>query len=257
MALWRLIIIAGLLLFAAGYVHVYGAQEDVLDYQEPLTQFYQFVHDVDLEVEEWHIRVRDQRLLPFTSEDDFMHDLEQLFQSNKNWVRQDLDMTGTDWSALYTYEDDKRPVKEAIRINMHPISPESNERNRIISYQIQANDLITEYDLNEIVEQRITELGLDEGEAYVQLRAIKEKERTNTTNIQTQAYEWLEHLDAQAVEELVEEQFISLSAYQPEWGSGLMTGNEHMNVQIALRDVEGMGARTRVTIGTPIITTEY
>ncbi|WP_157812089.1 YwmB family TATA-box binding protein [Alteribacter populi] len=63
---------------------------------------------------------------------------------------------------------------------------------------------------------------------------------------------------AKIVEELQEASFVSTSAYTPLWDSQLETNGEPMNLQIALRMNEnGLGGETTVTIGTPIITTEY
>ncbi|MFA9560199.1 YwmB family TATA-box binding protein [Evansella sp. AB-rgal1] len=68
----------------------------------------------------------------------------------------------------------------------------------------------------------------------------------------------LESLSAEVVEDIQEESFVSYSAYTPLWGQEIMTNGGKMNVQIALREVnDGMGGETTVTIGTPLITTEY
>ncbi|EIT83869.1 hypothetical protein A374_17579 [Fictibacillus macauensis ZFHKF-1] len=58
------------------------------------------------------------------------------------------------------------------------------------------------------------------------------------------------------VEELKEETFVSISAYNKEWNDQLITAHQAMNLQIAIRS-EGIGGKTVVTIGTPIITSEY
>ncbi|WP_270180360.1 YwmB family TATA-box binding protein [Alkalihalobacillus sp. CinArs1] len=66
----------------------------------------------------------------------------------------------------------------------------------------------------------------------------------------------LNDFEASKVEEVNEETFVSLSAYHKKWKETITTNNQRMNLQIALRDT-GMGGATTVTIGTPIITTEY
>lgn len=69
---------------------------------------------------------------------------------------------------------------------------------------------------------------------------------------------YTEQLGATIQEVLKEETFVSLSAYNNEWDTGiaLVNGN-NMNVQVALRQNPDLGQQTRVTLGTPIITTEY
>lgn len=66
----------------------------------------------------------------------------------------------------------------------------------------------------------------------------------------------LKAFSASKVEEVNEETFVSLSAYHKKWKANITTNNQRMNLQIALRDT-GLGGATTVTIGTPIITTEY
>ncbi|WP_377887443.1 YwmB family TATA-box binding protein [Alkalihalobacillus sp. R86527] len=66
----------------------------------------------------------------------------------------------------------------------------------------------------------------------------------------------LNDFQASKVEAVNEETFVSLSAYHKKWKANITTNNQRMNLQIALRDT-GLGGATTVTIGTPIITTEY
>ncbi|MEH7382671.1 YwmB family TATA-box binding protein [Bacillus sp. JJ1533] len=67
----------------------------------------------------------------------------------------------------------------------------------------------------------------------------------------------IEDAEAEAVEQLHEEKFISISAYSKAFESELMTAEqEKINLQIGLRaNLESN--EIDVTIGTPIITTEY
>ncbi|XQY91666.1 YwmB family TATA-box binding protein [Metabacillus sp. HB246100] len=61
---------------------------------------------------------------------------------------------------------------------------------------------------------------------------------------------------AEPVEELTEENFLSISAKTPLWEDFIPTNEDKMNMQIALR-TDGLGGKTTVVIGTPIITSEY
>ncbi|SDZ46063.1 TATA-box binding [Evansella caseinilytica] len=68
----------------------------------------------------------------------------------------------------------------------------------------------------------------------------------------------LNAFSAQAVEGLEEDFFVSQSALTPLWDRIIDTNGKKMNLQIALREINnGLGGQTTVTIGTPIITTEY
>lgn len=67
----------------------------------------------------------------------------------------------------------------------------------------------------------------------------------------------LSAFDAKEVEALEEDQFISTSAYSPLFAGSVETGSkEDMNLQLGLR-TQGLGAKTTIVIGTPIITIEY
>ncbi|MBT2690538.1 YwmB family TATA-box binding protein [Bacillus sp. ISL-47] len=61
---------------------------------------------------------------------------------------------------------------------------------------------------------------------------------------------------AKEIEALKEDQFISTSAYSPLLGESIETNGKEMNMQLGLR-TKGMGAKTTIVIGTPIITIEY
>ncbi|WP_042463423.1 YwmB family TATA-box binding protein [Neobacillus dielmonensis] len=61
---------------------------------------------------------------------------------------------------------------------------------------------------------------------------------------------------ATEIEALKEETFMSVSAASPLFFDSIDTKNENMNLQIGLRS-EGLGGKTTVVVGTPIITIEY
>ncbi|GMB09411.1 YwmB family TATA-box binding protein [Thermolongibacillus altinsuensis] len=71
-----------------------------------------------------------------------------------------------------------------------------------------------------------------------------------------QAVRLLDEFEAKPVESLNEETFVSLSAYTGQWKTSLATGNQQMNLQLALRQ-ERLGSPMTVIVGTPIITAEY
>jgi hypothetical protein len=68
--------------------------------------------------------------------------------------------------------------------------------------------------------------------------------------------ELLKEFKANPIEQLKEQDFLSVSAKTSVWEDFLPTKNGEMNIQIALR-TDGMGDKTTVVIGTPIITSEY
>lgn len=66
----------------------------------------------------------------------------------------------------------------------------------------------------------------------------------------------LKQFNAVPVEQLKEKSFISVSALTTDWNHVIPADSGSMNIQIALRSA-GLGGNTSVTVGTPIITSEY
>ncbi|EKN66522.1 hypothetical protein BABA_15472 [Neobacillus bataviensis LMG 21833] len=62
--------------------------------------------------------------------------------------------------------------------------------------------------------------------------------------------------DAKEVEALKEETFMSVSAISPMFSGSIDEQKNNMNLQIGVRS-EGLGGKTTVVVGTPIITIEY
>ncbi|ARW08634.1 YwmB family TATA-box binding protein [Bacillus atrophaeus] len=74
--------------------------------------------------------------------------------------------------------------------------------------------------------------------------------------LQKNANQLVKEFKAKPVENVVEPNFVSISAYTDEWNDSIMTPEHKMNLQVALRSA-GMGEKHTVTVGTPIVTTEY
>lgn len=72
--------------------------------------------------------------------------------------------------------------------------------------------------------------------------------------ISKKAQEFLSRFHAKVIEKVEEKTFESVSAYTNDWVDSINTNGRKMNFQVGLRTVR---SGTTVTIGTPIITTEY
>lgn len=66
----------------------------------------------------------------------------------------------------------------------------------------------------------------------------------------------LSSFNAKQIEALKEENFMSVSASSPMFTGSIENRKNNMNLQIGLRS-EGLGAKTTIVVGTPIITIEY
>jgi hypothetical protein len=61
---------------------------------------------------------------------------------------------------------------------------------------------------------------------------------------------------AKEIEALKEDTFMSVSAYSPMFTESIEKTGDNMNLQIGIRS-EGLGGKTTIVVGTPIITFEY
>ena len=66
----------------------------------------------------------------------------------------------------------------------------------------------------------------------------------------------LQAFQAQEIESLKEDSFISTTAYSPLFGETIQTMTDEINLQLGVRK-QGLGAKTTIVVGTPIITVEY
>jgi hypothetical protein len=66
----------------------------------------------------------------------------------------------------------------------------------------------------------------------------------------------LQKFQAKEIETLKEKNFISTSSYSPLFSGSIQGETEQINLQLGLRN-QGMGGKTTLVVGTPIITIEY
>ncbi|MGM0867525.1 MAG: YwmB family TATA-box binding protein [Bacillota bacterium] len=80
---------------------------------------------------------------------------------------------------------------------------------------------------------------------------------TNKLDMEESAKQILNDFQADYVEGLNEEEFLSISAYNSNWQSSIPSNNDkNINLQLGLRYNPDLN-KTNITMGTPIIVTEY
>jgi hypothetical protein len=75
-------------------------------------------------------------------------------------------------------------------------------------------------------------------------------------SLDTNVNELLKAFGAREIEKLEESSFVSATAYTPLFSGSIKGRSEAMNLQVGLRE-EGLGGKTTLVVGTPIITIEY
>ena len=75
-------------------------------------------------------------------------------------------------------------------------------------------------------------------------------------SVSASANRLLQTFQAKEMETLKEKDFVSITSYSPLLSGSIQGETEQMNLQLGLRN-QGMGGKTTLVVGTPIITIEY
>lgn len=219
---------------------------------EPLLQIVSVMNEVGASIDTWSLKAKDKQ--GFTTD----------WQGYKSIVNE-LHSVAADFAwEEPSYEENsivqkatKQSLRESIEEKLTILTHHSGETyETIISYEMigkdwnenRQDDIFTHFST------RTSELFFENPNFY---SCVTGKfSDTMEIALSNQAKEMMSQLNANFVESIEEESFVSLSAYNRHWDTSLQTNNKKMNLQIALRD-EGKNEPTRVLIGTPILTAEY
>ncbi|RXJ02916.1 hypothetical protein DS745_04850 [Anaerobacillus alkaliphilus] len=155
--------------------------------------------------------------------------------------------------ATRTYHDTR--VTETLT---YIVYPHNEQLHSYLIYNVHGEKKVTEdqwQTLDWIIQNRLEDLFQNNTKIFTCVSG-NSSDKLNF-GFKKQADALLADFSAQTIESLKEETFISISAYTNIWNNSLTTNNQNMNLQVAIRATQGLGGKTTVTIGTPIITTEY
>ncbi len=216
----------------------------------PLLELAMAIDDVGAEVDGWSLQAKEQE--GFTSH----------FEGYKSYVNILYKQTKEfNWEKP-TYEKDtitQRATKqlnwgkETVTILTHRIGPEYDT---IISYEL-TGEFWNEKIKNDVIPHfstRTSELFLENPSFFTCITG--KISDTMDIALNKKAKSLMRHFNANYVEGIEEESFVSLSAYTKHWNTSITTNQKEMNLQIALRN-QAKNKSTRVMIGTPILTAEY
>lgn len=220
-----------------------------------LDQLLALLENSDIRIEEWRLHTRGQVKL-YNYHDDFAKGVEQLIEKlhafdwklSKDFQEEGLYMTGT-----FTHPN--LPLEETLSIYSYPSRQHSYLM--YVSYEMVARpETHLTYDWIQVEQnwnQTVDAIFHNEPIVYTQVRG----KDTSKTDLYERAVELVEKLGAKRVEQLKETNFVSVTAYNDEWRDKFVSRGEDFNLQIGIRQEPILGSTTTVTIGTPIITTEY
>jgi hypothetical protein len=135
--------------------------------------------------------------------------------------------------------------------------PHNDKFHSYLIYEVQGNNYSKDMNqvLSPIIVPRLEDLFLTNSTIFTCTKGTV-SDKLNL-DLEQQSDEILAQFSAQKIEFLKEETFISVSAYTNIWNNSIISSNEKMNLQVAIRANQDLGGQTTITIGTPIIMSEY
>lgn len=151
-----------------------------------------------------------------------------------------------------TYEYPKIQMKEIVTIMKKRHSPDY-----LLSYEARGTSFLLD-DWSQAkanIENKQQMLFINRVHPFALVRGKTNAKDQRNANELSQSL--LENLNGKEVESLTERDFLAVSAFRKDWQNTLITGDNEMNLQLAIRASDNFIGVKTVTIGTPIITTEY
>ncbi|MBA2871208.1 hypothetical protein HNQ85_001478 [Anoxybacillus calidus] len=220
--------------------------------KEPFTEIKEMARVLQkngAKIEEWVIYTREYSQT-VKDHSTFLQKANELKEKHRQFqwaVKKDNDI----WKATGLYEHSS--VKEKIQLVM---TVTNNKPQTYISYEMkgfgwsEANSQAvleeTRKNLSKIFVKEPTLFSCVKGQFSDKMKGV----------LFNRANHLLAEFQAKPVEALQEETFVSVSAYTEQWENALPSKNQLMNIQLALRTT-GLGEKTTIVVGTPIITIEY
>ncbi|QOY37222.1 YwmB family TATA-box binding protein [Anaerobacillus isosaccharinicus] len=210
----------------------------------------------EIELKDWTLYSR-EHLNSWNASGEYENELHELMIKTNEF----------DWQPLF--DDDLKGQKKAVASLNHQdfgvtemltyiIYPHNEQLHSYLIYDINGTEKLAADEwksISPVFSSRLEDLFTNNTKIFTCASGIG-SDKLNFGLI-TQADRLLAEFSAETIESLKEETFISISAYTNTWNNAIATNGQNMNLQVAIRAIEGLGGKTTVTIGTPIITTEY
>lgn len=229
---------------------MYGSLESSATGNRPIDDMVKVFEKNNINIDEWSLYAKES-IHTVHDYNDFL----QLVQLKQKQTENSFDWTiskeNDKWTATGVRRD--TDMVETIKILSTPINQKSHTYLVYDAKGEQLNrDLMDSFyhsfvsTMNDIFQENPTIFTCLKGEYSDRIEGV----------LYNQVDYLLEEFNADEIEATKEETFVSVSAYTDNWKNDIPTLNEKMNIQIALRK-SGLGAKTTIVVGTPIITSEY
>ncbi|WP_174734276.1 YwmB family TATA-box binding protein [Mesobacillus harenae] len=226
-----------------------GNRTTVADAEKELQTLASVLQDEDILINDWSLHAREQ--LEIENHEQVLSSLNELKLALPNW----------EWTVT---KDSQQWKAQAInntphyQENISIISTLTNHHAAAyVMYEVKGqswNDHVESF-LNKQVESRLFDIFRGNVTTFSCIKGeISDK---IDTAISSDANRFLSAFQAHKIEALEEESFISVSASSPMFSASIGSNYKDMNLQLGLRKTEGLGGKTTIVVGTPIITIEY
>ncbi len=208
------------------------------------------------DIDEWQFLIRDEQGI-ILDRGAFEQHVHIVSKELDGWELTAFDTSEQEWKAVLTHQVPDTDMQETISLFAYPQQGQ-NQLSHTYTLQGSYAHTLSSKQLEPLLDKRIDFFSLNEATVYTQIKSSQNSiSFENGKPLPDVANDLLQTLHAETVEALQEESFVSFSGYLKDWDQAITTNNQDMNLQLAIRQEEGLGSRTTVTIGTPIITTEY
>ncbi|MDQ7725741.1 YwmB family TATA-box binding protein [Bacillus halotolerans] len=237
------IIVSVVLSFVIAVFHTIHASE-----LTPLAQIAEGMERQNVSIDKWTLHAKQNMSL---TEKEFYQKVQRLKSEYRqyNWVLAQEDQIV---KAIGTYTDKKNHT--SFKLQLVTTLKKHNPTSYLLYEQMSLETPISWNDTYEQFERQA--LGIFQEKVVIFTCLNGHLDDNMDIVLQKKANQLLNEFQARSVEHVVEPSFVSISAYTDEWKESIMTSEHKMNLQIALRSA-GMGGKHIVTVGTPIVTTEY
>ncbi|NYE05958.1 hypothetical protein F4694_002733 [Bacillus niacini] len=236
------------LMMMVGLIAVLGSRLAAAGSEPDLVKIADAFQTEDILLEEWSFYAR-EHLVDLTTEKEVQEYVKELQQKFPDW----------DWSTNET--SDKWEVTAVSPTSTHHTemlqimaTHTKQPVNAYIVYRVSGNEWNKEMEsffTKDQVKKRLSDIFRENPTVFSGMKgSINDK---MDKAVPTIASDLMEIFNAKEIEALKEDNFMSVSANSPMFSDSIA---RHMNLQIGIRS-EGLGKKTTIVVGTPIITIEY
>jgi len=206
----------------------------------------------NIDIEEWSLHAREKGM-HFNTLEEVQQHVENLKSNYPAW-EWSVKTTSEKWEATAT-----KVTSGEFQENIHVLSTltKSTPQTYII-YEVQGKNVNhkTEQFIKQELNKTLSDIFRENATIFSCIKGQLSDKMVSSVTISNSMDELLKAFHAQEIESLTETNFLSTSAYSPLFADSIKTKDKDMNLQLGIR-TQGLGAKTTIVVGTPIITIEY